>query len=566
MAASADPLTAVLADFRKNETTDFGHAWAGNEPTFQSKKSIKKWAKFAAKGEVGEDAYFHDDYMLKTQKRVAKRIEKSFKKLKAEGQAACIFDRVTRKGDLDQWNVQRQNLKFHWPGDEFEPFEVRFGLDPETFEYSIKPVPVAWYYDDRFVDFLEAFVWQPPLAEGLTASIAHGGGQFSFSVKTFLTGSLLADVIATLVNHPELCTWIMDWPNPDDRAFRATRSRLDAFRKILDHYWAGAFHPKAIGTLTPANPYHDFGFGPAANAPAGLMNPNGPLGSDRDIFQTNFAFGQAVRWQAQNVEPGYWQSAHPKEDGYRPDQIMRYSEGNLNRLQIAGELHVKSMKVLNPERIPEYNAPLDRSMLYDECSWENRGQMGRTSARDYVEALLLDVHHAQHLLKSPGVKIKASVLQDLLLGDGEATLRKHAPQVLDELKRDAREQNLEASEGRVKSDWIEPETLFWAAWRALPAKEKAEVAYEAVASFAERVEQAAACDPRPQAKTDAMEWHRHRIHPELWQALENRKGWKQGDGVRRELEAWQGAREKYLGRRPVFSQAGLTPPWEGKDS
>ena len=85
----------------------------------------------------------------------------------------------------------------------------------------------------------------------------------------------------------------------------------------------------------------------------------GPTGDARDVFQTNFAFGRAVRLQAQNVHPGYWQSAHPDEDGYRPDQIMRYSEGNLNRLQIVGELHVKSGKVLEAEKAPELDAPLE---------------------------------------------------------------------------------------------------------------------------------------------------------------------------------------------------------------
>src|SRR4029078_7993337 len=120
----------------------------------------------------------------------------------------------------------------------------------------------------------------------------------------------------------------------------------------------------------------------------------GPAGSPREVFQTNFAFGQAVRMLAQNVHPGYWQSGHPHEEGYRPDQIMRYSEGNLNRLQIAGELHVKSGKVLNPERVVEVETPLSLELLYDECSWENRAQMSRTSARDFVEAVLLDIHHA----------------------------------------------------------------------------------------------------------------------------------------------------------------------------
>ena len=111
---------------------------------------------------------------------------------------------------------------------------MRVALDPETFEYSIKPVPLAWFYDERFVAFLEDFIWKVPQKLGLSCSIAHGGGQFSLSAKTFLTGSLLADDIAYKASHPELATWIMDWPNPDDRAFRATTRRLAAFEHVLD--------------------------------------------------------------------------------------------------------------------------------------------------------------------------------------------------------------------------------------------------------------------------------------------------------------------------------------------
>ena len=76
------------------------------------------------------------------------------------------------------------------------------------------------------------------------------------------------------------------------------------------------------------------------------------------------------------------------------------------------------------------------------------------------------------------------------------------------------------------------------------------------------MEQAGAFDPR-QGGGDPMEWHRHRVHPELWQALENgRSTWKNHDRVHRELTEWRGKKEVYLGRRPVFSQAGLKPPWE----
>ena len=401
---------------------------------------------------------------------------------------------------------------------------------------------------------------------GLVPSMAHGGCQFSFSAKTFLNGSLLADAIAYRVNHPEMCLFLMDWPNPDDRALRATPARLAAFRKILNSYWAGAFHPKAIGVPTPENCYLDRGWGPAPKPPRGLMDPaKGPVGDRREVFQTNFAFGRAVRLNAQYVHPGYWQSAHPKEVGYRPDQIMRYSEVNLNRLQIAGECHVKSATILNIERVPELDAPLDITMLYDEASFEDRGQMGKTSARDFVEAVLLDVHHCRYLQAHPHVKVKDSILQDMLLIDGEKTVAKHGgAKALDRLRRKARKLNLEAGHERIKSDFIEPETLLWEAWKVLPRTQKAAIAHEVVFGLIERVRQASAFDPRPEAKTeDPMKWHRHRVLPFLWTALDRPEaGLKPSDPVAKELELWKTKKGKYLERRPEFSPAGLEPPWE----
>src|SRR4029453_18860230 len=166
---------------------------------------------------------------------------------------------------------------------------------------------------------------------------------------------------------PELATWIMDWPNPDDRTFRATRRRLSAFHSVIADYWDGRFHPRLNGTLTAENAYLDRGFGPASGRAASLMHPkSGPTGTSRDGFQTNFAFGRTVRLAAQSVDPGYWQSP-PNEDGYKPEQVMRYSEGNLNRLQIAGELHVKSGKVLEAPRVPELDDFLDASLLATEA-------------------------------------------------------------------------------------------------------------------------------------------------------------------------------------------------------
>jgi hypothetical protein len=558
-----DPLTEVLADFRRQEATDFSHAWVGIEPTFQSKKSVQKWQKMSAES-GGEDAYFKDDYMLKTQKKVVKRIKKRYEEQRKAGEQYCMFARVELDDDLDQWQVRRQNLRFYWNDPALEPLEVRLSLDPETFEYSIKPVPLAWFYDERFVSFMEEFLWKPPQKLGLSISMAHGGGQFSLSAKTFMTGSLLADDIASKLNHPELATWIMDWPNPDDRAFRATRRRRAAFQRVLAEYWAGRFHPRANGVLTAENALLDRGFGPACSAAEGLMDAvSGPIGDPREVFQTNFAFGRTVRWQAQNVDPGYWQSAHPDEDGYRPDQIMRYSEGNVNRLQIAGELHVKSGKVLDQEQVPELDAALELGMLTTEASWENRAQMGRTSARDYVEAMLLDVHHLRYLQQHPRPAVKDSLLQDQIMGNAEETLRRHNVSLLDQLHRDARKINLESSGGRMKTEWIEPEVLLWSSWHALPAGEKAAIAREAIGNFREYVHAAAAHDPRPAAQhEDPLEWHRHRIHPLLWKAIIEDPSGDAQDPVNRELTAWQAEQEKYVARRPVWSQIpDARPPW-----
>ncbi len=559
-------MIGVLGTFRSQDRTGWKDAWVGIEPAFQSKKTIKLWEKMSV-DEAGEDKYFENDVMLGLQKEVAKGIRNKYERKRKNGEPYCMFAKVKIKEDMDQWEVRRQNIEFHWSDAKIEPFTVRISMDPETVEYSIKPVPLVWLYDDRFVSFLQHMVWEVPMkGSGLAPSIAHGGCQFSFSAKSFLGGSLLADTIAYRVNHPEVCLFLMDWPNPDDRALRATSKRFAAFREILDCYWRGAFHPRSIGVPTPENCYLDRGWGPAPNPPRGLMDPaKGPVGSPREVFQTNFAFGRAVRLNAQYIHPGYWQSAHPKEAGYRPDQIMRYSEVNLNRLQISGECHVKSAMILDVERVPELDAPLDITMLYDEASFEDRGQMGRTSARDFVESVLLDVHHCRHLQTHPRVRIKDSILLDMLLMDGEKTLAKYGgPKVLDRLRRQARKLNLESGHNRILSDFIEPETLLWEAWKVLPRVQKAAIAHDVVFGFIERVQQASAHDPRPGVKRgDPMKWHRHRVLPLLWAALDSPKaGLKPSGPVAKELESWKAERDTYLERRPEFSPAGLEPPWE----
>ncbi|HXI14318.1 MAG TPA: hypothetical protein VNM92_17000 [Thermoanaerobaculia bacterium] len=562
--AEARNRTAILSTFLDPVRGDFDNAWLGLEPTFQSKKSVEKWMTMAGDKE-GEDAYFEDPYMLGTLEKVAVDFVKMWRKARAHYDPTCLFDSVERIKDLDKWKSKRQNLKFKWADKTLDDFEVRWTLDPETFEYSIKPVPLAWFYDPWFVAFLETFVWGAPIAAGLQPSLAHGGGQFSISAKTVLEGSLLADIIADRLNHPALATWVMDWPNPDARSFRATPERFAAFSRTLEEYWAGSYHPRARGCeLTPLDVYLDRGFNPAPGR-RGLMDASkGPVGSRREHFQTNFAFGRAVRLRAQNVQPGYWQSAHYDVLGYRPDQVMRYSEGNLNRLQIAGEFHVKSGEVLDRERVPDANAPLDPSMLYAEASWENRGQMGRTSARDYVEAILLDIHATRRLAANPRVRTigAGGLLQDQMLLGAEATIKKYGgTAALDKLRRKAVRSNLDSSNNRLRSDWIEPEELFWTAWKALPAAEKSAISAEVVQSFVAYVEDASAFDPRTR-DDDPMEWHRHRFHPEIWKALRLKKNHLAANPVvMRELNAYEANRETYQSRRPIFSPADIPKPW-----
>jgi hypothetical protein len=556
-----DSLFAQLAQAKRSDTQGFNEAWVGLEPTFQSKKSVKKWAKLTAKA-GGEDRYFEDKYMLGTLREIGTELRRSYRERVKRNDPSAMFALCELEVDTDPWGTERLNL--HFKNEKNGPdFELRIGLDPETFEFGIKPVPLVWFYNERFVRFLDLHVWGVPQALGLRTSMAHGGGQFCFSAKTFLQKSLLADTIAYRLNHPELATWILDYPNCDDRAFRASRKRFQAFKKILDQYWRGAFHPRATGGYTVENAFLDIGFEPACNPPEGVMDArHGPRGDERDVFQTNFGFGRAVRLRAQNVHPGYWQGAHPDEDGYRADQIMRYSEANLNRMQISGEWHVKSGKVIDIEEVAEFDAPLDLAMLYEEASWEMRGQMSRTSADDMVEAILLEAHHAAWLLDNPHVAAQSSILQDQVLMDGEETLRRLAPDVLTRLQREARQENLDSSRGRVKSEWIEPEKIFWAAWAALSDGERAEIAREAIGGFLERVENAASKDPR-ERRGDPMEAHRHRVHPHLWKALlAVPKSLEGHANLRRELRMWEENKRRYQSRRPQWSVTGTKAPWK----
>jgi len=94
LTAPPDPMTQVLATFRCQEATDWGNAWVGMEPTFQTKKSVRKWSKMSAE-QGGEDAYFTCSYMLKTQKKVAKAIKRKYEASRKTGiHRFCMFARV----------------------------------------------------------------------------------------------------------------------------------------------------------------------------------------------------------------------------------------------------------------------------------------------------------------------------------------------------------------------------------------------------------------------------------------------------------------------------------------
>jgi hypothetical protein len=111
----------------------------------------------------------------------------------------------------------------------------------------------------------------------------------------------------------------------------------------------------------------------------------------------------------------------------------------------------------------------------------HRAQSNCTSARDFAEALLLEVHRAQYLQLHPVVRPRQTLLQDHLLGDAEETLLAlGGGERLSTLRQQARAHNLQASFGRIRSDFIEPEVLFWEVFHRLPAGERAAIAREAI--------------------------------------------------------------------------------------
>jgi hypothetical protein len=195
--------------------------------------------------------------------------------------------------------------------------------------------------------------------------------------------------------------------------------------------------------------------------------------------------------------------------------------------------------------------------------------MCRTSARDFVEALL--ARCAPRAI-SPGASARA---RRYLVASGPASRRSGS--------------DLESDTGharcwtgcmhrrgwriwkrlrrRIRSDRIEPEPLFWAAWHALPPREQYAIAREAWVGSSERVHDAAV-DGSPAGTRSPIRWsgHRHRIHPLLLDKRWRRSGTDPNDRFSRSAASGSRYRQRhYRGRRPIWSQLkDSRAPWHAR--
>jgi hypothetical protein len=569
----APPLAAALAEVRQPTRADWDSAWVTLTPAFSEKKTAKLWERLSRTA-VGEDKFFSHKSTLHLEKVTAKALLNKYRQAQQSKEPWCLFDSCERQQEPEAQLGRRRSLLFSGRGEGQSGLRIHLGMSAGTLRFHVAPLPLRWLYEPRFVRFLQELLWEVPRALGLAPTLSGGGGEFAVSAKTYLDGSLLCDDLADRFNHPELACWTMDLPRPNSRGFRATRQRRAAFNRIIEEYWAGAFHPGALGPLRVEDAFLERGFLPAVEPPEGLMTKEtavaGPVGSLHEVFQTNFAFGRALPLLAHRIYPGHWQKAHPQSARYRAELLPGYSEAALSRLAIIGELQDGAVTELGTERIPEFAAGIEPSFLDDRAAWEHHAHGGRTSAEDFVEAILHEVHRARYLQRHPSVQPRASLLQDQLLADADETLLRHGGGArLEKLHQQARTLNLRDSQGRIKSDFIEPETLFWEAWHILPAGERAVIAREVVRSFCTRVSEAASCDPRlPTAPPgseppDPMSWHRHRIHPILWQAIEqDATPHIDRDPILRELRQFKEQESLYLSRRAELDVQNRPSPWD----
>lgn len=569
------PLAALLTQVRDPGRSEWENAWVSLAPAFGEKKAAKLWHRIAVAGR-DEARFFAHKHTLHLEKTLFKTIVAKYQKGQSKKEPWCLFDSCERQDDAAPQHGSRRSLVFRCQeeGSELAALRIHIAATPGAFTCHVEPFPLRWLYDPRFVRFLQELLWDVPLGLGLSPTISGGGGEFAVSAKNYLSGSLLCDELADKFNHPELACWTLDTPRAASRGFRSTRERRAAFDRIIKQYWAGAFHPRAIGTLLVENAFLDRGFLPAADPPEALMTKEsavaGPVGSLQEVFQTNFALGRALRGCAHSVHPGSWQKARPDSVRFHPQQIYYRAEAALRCFAICGELHDDPSPQAVPERIPEFAAPLEQAFLSEQAAWAYRAGYGRTSAEDFVESVLLQVHRAQYLQQHPCVRPRPTLLQDQLLADAEESLLRHGGKArLAELREQARARNLRDSHGRIKSDFIEPETLFWEAWQVLPASERTAIAREVVRGFREYVEEAASCDPRrmehgaDSEPGDPMSRQRHRIHPVLWQTLAaDTTPYADRDPVLRELRKYKERESLYRSRRPLFALHTRRVPWD----
>lgn len=569
------PLAALLTQMRDPAAVEWENAWVSLAPAFAEKKATKLWHRIAAAG-ADERRFFAHKHTLHLEKALAKALIGKYQKAQTKKEPWCLFDSCERQDTLDAHHGRSRGLVFRCDdnGAPCDALRIHITSGPGALCCQVDPIPLRWLYDPRFVRFLQELLWDVPLSLAMSPTAGGGGGEFALSAKGFLTGSLLCDELADRCNHPELASWTLDTPRAASRGFRTTRVRRAAFEHVIEQYWAGAFHPRAIGVLRVENAFLDRGFLPAADPIEGLMTKEtavaGPLGTLQEVFQTNFALGRALRQLAHGVHPGSWQKARPDSVRLHPERLYCRGEASLRGLAICGELHDDPSPQIAPDRIPEFAAPLTQALLSEQAAWTYRAAGGRSSAQDFVESILLQVHRAQYLQRHACVGPRASLLQDQLLADAEESLLRHGGSArLGQLQELARARNLRDSRGRIKSDFIEPETLFWEAWQILPKGERGAIAREVVRSFREYVSEAASCDPRRIERAadsepgDPMSWHRHRIHPILWQAIEaDAASHAERDPVLRELRKYKEHASLYQSRRPPFALHTRRVPWD----
>jgi hypothetical protein len=175
----AEPLTTVLATFRKPEETGFCQCLGRDGADLLEQEGdpevVRAWSETEGRGRD----FFHDPYHASDAEnhfpRHGPRLQRRDRK-RGTTRASFIASTWTR---IDQWGVRRQNLPSGGKTTSSSHSKCDSVMDPETFEYSIKTGPLVWFYDARFRPVSPAICLGRPQKLGLLPSMPHGGGQFS---------------------------------------------------------------------------------------------------------------------------------------------------------------------------------------------------------------------------------------------------------------------------------------------------------------------------------------------------------------------------------------------------